>query len=129
VKIVRLDERRVFISDTRLVYTGEWYLVTAHSNAKPGRKCRLSNRAIYHWDECYRPKTGTYPTKGQRILRWAVERWEKDNRMTDDDERAELLDTLSDGIMDRMDIDTNATHWAEGALDALLKRGYKITKE
>jgi hypothetical protein len=129
VKIVRIDEKRVFISDTRLVWNGEWYLVTANSNAKPGRKCRLSNRAIYRGDECYRPKTSYPERRGQRILRWAVERWEKDNRMTDDDERAELLDTLSEGIMDRMDMDTNATHWAEGALDALLKRGYKITKE
>jgi hypothetical protein len=129
VKIVRIDEKRVFISDTRLVYTGEWYMVVAQRNAKPGRKCRLSNRAIYNLDECYRPKTTSPPAREQRILRWAVERWEKDNRPPDDDERAEVLDTISEGIMDRMDIDTNSTHWAEGALDALLKRGYKVTKE
>jgi hypothetical protein len=67
---------------------------------------------------------GTYPTKGQRILRWAVERWEKDNRLPDDEARAEVLDAISGGVFGA----SNAVI-AENVLDALLKRGYKITKE
>ena len=39
-------------------------------------------------------------------------------------DRDVILDIISDGIMNRYDIDTNSGHWAEGAYDAMAKEGY-----
>ena len=43
-------------------------------------------------------------------------------------EREQILDLIEQGIMDRMDIDTNASHWALGAFDALINAGFKIVR-
>lgn len=43
-------------------------------------------------------------------------------------EREIILDTIEQGIRDRMDIDTNARHWAEGALDALRAAGFMVER-
>jgi len=44
-------------------------------------------------------------------------------------DRQEVLNLIAEGIGDRMDIDTGASQWAEGALDALTAAGYVVTRE
>jgi hypothetical protein len=43
-------------------------------------------------------------------------------------ERMIVLETIEQGIGDRMDIDTNASHWAQGALDALERAGFVVKR-
>jgi hypothetical protein len=44
-------------------------------------------------------------------------------------EREIILETIEQGIGDRMDIDTNASHWAQGVLDALLREGFVVVRQ